>query len=94
MKYFLHKNCQFFNFYISVDLYIQILSKIVVFDKSLINPKSRFRALSLRVKRSPVPRGARELLRLPRLRAGTPACTKRFGEGRDYGVQARTFSRF
>jgi hypothetical protein len=30
-------------------------------------------------------------MRLPRLRAETPACTKRFGEGRDYGVQARTF---
>jgi hypothetical protein len=43
------------------------------------------------VKRSLVLSRAKELLRLPRLRAGTPACTKRFGEGRDYGVQARTF---
>jgi hypothetical protein len=31
---------------------------------------------------------------LPRLRALTAACTKRFGEGRHFGVQARTFSRF
>jgi len=26
---------------------------------------------------------------VPRLRAETPACTKRFGEGRHFGVQAR-----
>jgi hypothetical protein len=32
------------------------------------------------------------LLGLPRLRAATPACTKRFGEGRQFGVQARRFA--
>jgi len=30
------------------------------------------------------------MVRLPRLRAETPACTKRFGEGRHFGVQARS----
>jgi hypothetical protein len=29
-------------------------------------------------------------VRLPRLGAVTPACTKRFGEGRHFGVQARS----
>jgi hypothetical protein len=30
-------------------------------------------------------------MKLPRLRAVTHTGTKRFGEGRDFGVQARTF---
>jgi len=29
---------------------------------------------------------------MPRLRAETPACTKRFGEGMHFGVQARALS--
>jgi hypothetical protein len=31
-------------------------------------------------------------MRLPRLRAVTLACTKRSGEGRHFGVQARRFA--
>jgi len=55
--------------------------------------KSRFKELSLRVKRSPVPSEARQLLRLPRAapsqrlrRIATPAC-----RNLPHGVQARTF---
>jgi len=34
-------------------------------------------------------RGITRLRTKPRLRAGTPACTKRFGEGRHFDVQVR-----
>jgi len=33
--------------------------------------------------------GKENILRLLRLRAGTPACTKRFGEGGHFGVETR-----
>ena len=45
-------------------------------DSEITWPKSRFKELSLRVKRSLVPSKARELLRLPRLRAVTPVCRR------------------
>jgi hypothetical protein len=46
--------------------------------------------MTLRVRLPRAMPSQRPLVGLPRLRAVTASCTKRFGEGRHFGVQARS----